>query len=204
MTLIMQQLRPALVMTLILTVITGLAYPLAITGIAQAAFPYQANGSLVKGADGNVVGSELIGQEFTAPDYFHGRPSATVNADDPTQDQPYNAANTTASNLGPTNQKLIDSVDERASAYREENGLAADAPVPVDAVTASGSGLDPHITPANAALQVNRVAQARGASPVDVAALLAANTEGRTFGFLGEPRVNVLKLNLALDAKFGK
>lgn len=202
MTLVMQQLRPAIFMTLILTVITGLAYPLAITGIAQAVFPYQANGSLIKDADGNVVGSELIGQEFTAPGYFHGRPSVTADADSG-DDKPYNAANTTASNLGPTNQKLIDTVEERTKAYREKNMLSDDAPVPADAVTSSGSGLDPHITPANAQLQINRVAQARGASPADVAVLVQQNTEGRTLGFLGEPRVNVLKLNLALDAKYG-
>ena len=203
MTLIMQQLRPALMMTIILTVILGLAYPLAITGIAQVAFKHQANGSLLYDASGAVIGSELIGQEFTTPGYFHGRPSATVDADSG-DDKPYNAANTTASNLGPTNQKLIDTVEERAKAYREENGLAANAVVPVDAVTSSGSGLDPHITPANAQLQINRVAEARKASPADVTALLQQNTEGRTLGFLGEPRVNVLKLNLALDAKYGK
>ena len=201
MTLILQQLRPAVMMTLILTVILGLAYPLAITGIAQAAFPHQANGSLLYDASGKTIGSELIGQEFTSAGYFHGRPSVTVDADSG-DDRPYNAANTTASNLGPTNQKLIDTVDERAKAYRETNGLPAGAIVPVDAVTSSGSGLDPHITPANARLQVNRVAAARNASPADVSALVEQHTEGRTFGFLGEPRVNVLKLNLALDARF--
>ena len=203
MTLILQQTRAALLMTLILTAILGLAYPLAITGIAQAAFPYQANGSLITDADGKIVGSELIGQEFTSAGYFHGRPSVTVNADTG-DDQPYNAANSTASNLGPTNQKLIDTVGDRANAYRQENGLADDAPVPVDAVTASGSGLDPDITPANAALQINRVAQARGATLADIAALVQQHTEGRTLGLLGEPRVNVLKLNLALDATYGK
>jgi potassium-transporting ATPase KdpC subunit len=202
MTLILQQVRPALMMTIILTAMLGLAYPLAITGVAQTVFPHQANASLLYDASGTVIGSELIGQEFTSPGYFHGRPSVTVDADSG-DDRPYNAANTTASNLGPTNQKLIDTVEQRAKAYREENGLAADAIVPVDAVTASGSGLDPHITPANAQLQVSRVAQARGASPTDVAALVQQNTEGRTFGFLGEPRVNVLKLNLALDATYG-
>jgi K+-transporting ATPase ATPase C chain len=203
MTLIMQQLRPALTMTLILSVVLGLAYPLAIAGIAQAAFPHQANGSLLYDASGTLIGSELIGQELTSPGYFHGRPSVTVDADSG-DDTPYNAANTTASNLGPTNQKLLDTVEERARAYRETNGLTADAIVPVDAVTASGSGLDPHITPANARLQVNRVAEARNAAPADVAALVQQHTEGRTLGFLGEPRVNVLKLNLALDARYGK
>jgi potassium-transporting ATPase KdpC subunit len=203
MTLLLQQARPALFITIILTVLTGLAYPIAITGIAQVVFPHQANGSLLYSADGTVIGSELIGQQFTAPGYFHGRPSATVDADT-AEDKPYNAANTTASNLGPTNQKLIDAVEERTRAYREENGLADDVLVPVDAVTSSGSGLDPHITPANAQLQITRVAQARGASPSDVATLVQQSTEGRTFGFLGEPRVNVLKLNLALDARFGR
>jgi K+-transporting ATPase ATPase C chain len=203
MTLIMQQLRPAVTMTIILTVVLGLAYPLAITGIAQTVFPRQANGSLLYDASGAVIGSELIGQEFTSPGYFHGRPSVTVDADT-SDDKPYNAANTTASNLGPTNQKLIDTVEERTKAYREENGLADTAPVPVDAVTSSGSGLDPHITPANAQIQIARVAKDRGATPADVTALVQQNTEGRTLGFLGEPRVNVLKLNLALDAKYGK
>jgi K+-transporting ATPase ATPase C chain len=203
MTPILQQFRPAVMMTVILTVVLGLVYPLAITGIAQAAFPHQANGSLIYDDSGTVIGSELIGQSFTEPGYFHGRPSVTVDADT-TEDKPYNAANTTASNLGPTNQKLIDTVEERTKAYRETNGLAADALVPVDAVTASGSGLDPHITPANAQLQINRVAQARGASPADVTALVQQNTEGRILGFLGEPRVNALKLNLALNAKYGK
>ena len=203
MALVLQQTRAALMMTIILTVILGLAYPLAITGIAQAAFPHQANGSLLYDSSGAVIGSELIGQEFTSPGYFHGRPSVTVNADT-SDSQPYNAANSTASNLGPTNQKLVDAVTERAAAYREENGLAADTVVPVDAVTSSGSGLDPHITPANAQLQINRVAQARGGSPADVTALVQQNTEGRTLGFIGEPRVDVLKLNLALDAAFGK
>lgn len=203
MALVLQQTRAALTMTIILTVILGLAYPLAITGIAQAVFPHQANGSLLYDSAGAVIGSELIGQEFTLPGYFHGRPSATVNADT-SDSQPYNAANSTASNLGPTNQKLVDAVRERAAAYRAENGLAADAATPVDAVTSSGSGLDPHITPANAQLQINRVAQARGGSPADVTALVQQNTEGRTLGFIGEPRVNVLKLNLALDARYGK
>jgi potassium-transporting ATPase KdpC subunit len=203
MMLVLQQLRPALTMTLILTVVVGLAYPLAITGIAQTVFPHQANGSLIRDASGTVIGSELIGQSFTEPGYFHGRPSVTVDADSG-DDKPYNAANTTASNLGPTNQKLIDTVEERTKAYREENNLADDVLVPVDAVTASGSGLDPQITPANAQLQINRVAQARGATPADVTTLVQQNTEERTLGFLGEPRVNVLKLNLALDVRYGK
>jgi K+-transporting ATPase ATPase C chain len=190
-------------MTIVLTVILGLAYPLAITGIAQGVFPHQANGSLIRDASGTVIGSELIGQRFTERRYFHGRPSVTVDANT-SEDRPYNAASSAASNLGPTNQKLIDAVEERARVYREENGLAPDALVPVDAVTASGSGLDPHITPANAMLQVDRVAQVRGASTSDVLAIVRQNTEGRTLGFLGEPRVNVLMLNLALDAVFGR
>jgi potassium-transporting ATPase KdpC subunit len=190
-------------MVIVLSALLGLVYPLTVTGIAQAVFPHQANGSLLYDGDGTLIGSELIGQSFTAPQYVHGRPSATVNPDT-TEDQPYNAANTTASNLGPTNRKLIDTVGERAQAYREENGLAADVEVPVDAVTASGSGLDPHITPANAAFQVNRVAAARGTSADEVTALVARYTEGRTFGFLGEPRVNVLRLNMALDERFGR
>ena len=203
MNLIIQHLRPALTMTVILTVVLGLAYPLNVTGIGQAAFPHQANGSLLYDASGTVIGSESIGQEFTSPGYFHGRPSVTVDADSGDA-RPYNAANTTASNLGPTNVKLLDTVAARAQAYREENGLAPDAVVPVDAVTASGSGLDPHITPANARLQIDRVARARGASSDEVAALVQQQTEDRTFGFLGEPRVHVLKLNLALDGTFGK
>lgn len=199
MTLIWQQTRAAVMMTVVLAALLGIVYPLVLTAIAQLAFPYQANGSLIQDASGTVIGSELIGQHFTAPKYFHGRPSVTVDASDSSVSVPYNAANTTASNLGPTNQKLVDAVAERAAAYRAENGLAADAAVPVDAVTASGSGLDPHITPANAALQVARVAAARGLSPDQVQGLVAQHTEGRTLGFIGEPRVNVLTLNLALD-----
>ncbi|HEY7063497.1 MAG TPA: potassium-transporting ATPase subunit KdpC [Chloroflexota bacterium] len=193
-----QQIRIAVIMTVVLTVITGLAYPLAITAVAQVAFPFQANGSLIE-RNGTVIGSELIAQSFAAPGYFHPRPSATVNADDSTVDQPYNAGNSGGSNLGPTNQKLIDAVEERAKAYREENHLAADAPVPVDAVTTSASGLDPHITPANAAIQVTRVAAARGVPAPQVQQLVDQYTEGRTLFVLGEPRVNVLRLNLALD-----
>jgi K+-transporting ATPase ATPase C chain len=193
-----QQIRIAALMTVVLTVITGLAYPLAITAVAQVAFPYHANGSLIQ-RNGRIIGSELIGQSFTGAGYFHPRPSATVNSDDPKVDEPYNAANSAGSNLGPTNQKLLDTVEERVKAYREENNLAASVAVPVDAVTASASGLDPHITPANAALQVTRVATARGLAPQQVQQLVDQSTEGRTLFLLGEPRVNVLRLNLALD-----
>ena len=189
-------LRPAVTMVVALTAITGLAMPLAMTGIAQLAFPGQANGSLVK-HDGKIVGSSLIGQAFTGERYFHGRPSATTEADPDnegkTRPAPYNGAASAASQKGPTSESLLASVRERV----EANGPA---PVAADAVTASGSGLDPHVSPANAARQVARVAAARGVPAERVQALVAAHTEGRELGLFGEPRVNVLRLNLALDA----
>ena len=193
-------LRTAVLMLLVLTGLTGLLYPLAITAVAQVAFPQQANGSLLT-RDGQIVGSALIGQSFTAPRYFQPRPSATVSSDDPKLDEPYNAANSVGSNLAPTNQKLLDAVAESARAYRQHNGLPATAQVPVDAVTTSASGLDPHISPANAALQVPRVARERGLPEERVRQLVAQHTEARTLGILGEPRVNVLILNLALDGE---
>jgi K+-transporting ATPase ATPase C chain len=186
------QARSAVLVLLLLTALTGLGYPLLITGLGQALFPHQANGSLVRNEQGEVIGSELIGQGFTQPQYFHPRPSA-AGADG------YNAASSSGSNLGPTNQNLIELVEERTLAYREENRLAEGEPVPVDAVTASGSGLDPHISPANAFLQVRRVAEARGLPEAEVRALVEGHIEGRSFGILGGLRVNVLKLNLALD-----
>jgi K+-transporting ATPase ATPase C chain len=210
-----KQLRPAIVSVLVLTVLTGFIFPGVITAIAAIAFPRQAAGSLIE-KDGKVIGSDLIGQPFSKPEYFHPRPSAAGNG--------YNAgkpddsyAGSGATNLGPTSDKLIngihkklpngqddpgnfDGIKDLAKAYRDENGLAADAPVPADAVTRSASGLDPHISPENAALQIPRVARARKVSEDTVRRLVEENTEGRTFGLIGDPRVNVLRLNLALDA----
>jgi potassium-transporting ATPase KdpC subunit len=202
-----RQLFPALMMMVVFTVITGLAYPLVVTGIAQGLFNDKADGSQVESADGRVVGSSLIGQSFTKPEYFHPRPSAAGDG--------YDASASSGSNLGPTNPKFLvgekddpattdvdetfDGIEQRADAYREENGLDADAEVPVDAVTASGSGLDPHISVANARLQADRVAKARGMDVNDVLAVVDEHTSGRALGFLGEKAVNVLELNLALD-----
>ncbi|KWO39216.1 potassium-transporting ATPase subunit C [Burkholderia sp. MSMB1459WGS] len=183
--------RPLVVLFVILTAVTGLAYPAAMTVFGQAVFPSQANGSLIE-QDGKVVGSALIGQPFDAPKYFWGRLSATAP-------MPYNAAGSGGSNLGPLNPSLADQVKARLAALRDA-GTDLSKPVPVDLVTASASGLDPEITPAAAAYQVERVAKARNLAPDAVARLVAANTTGRQFGVLGEPRVNVLKLNLALDA----
>src|SRR5262249_33968019 len=188
----MTHLRPALIMLVVLTVLTGIIYPAIVTGIAQLVFPRQANGSLIV-KDGKVVGSALIGQPFDDPKYFWGRPSATSPF-------PYNAASSSGSNLSPTNPALVKSVQERVDALRAGDP-GNTAPVPVDLVTASGSGLDPHISPGAALYQVNRVAKARKLDPAVVRELVERNTEGRQLGFLGEPRVNVLALNLALDRK---
>jgi K+-transporting ATPase ATPase C chain len=189
-----RQLAPALVIFIALTLLTGVAYPLVVTGVAQVAFPGRADGSLIE-RNGEVVGSRLIGQEFTGARYFHPRPSAAGEG--------YDAMASSASNLGPTNEDLIRAVRERRAAYRRENDLRAGQQVPIDAVTASGSGLDPDISAANARLQAARVARARGLELNDVLALIEEHTDGRSLGFLGEPGVNVLELNLALDGERG-
>jgi potassium-transporting ATPase KdpC subunit len=204
----MKHLRPAVLLTLFFVVVTGLAFPLAVYAIGSATLPHQAHGSLLRDSHGVVVGSTLIAQSFTKPEYFHPRPSAAGSG--------YDAANSGGTNLGPTSDKLVHgikddpatkNVDETylgfgalARAYREENGLGPNTVIPADAVTRSASGLDPHISPANAALQVARVAKTRRIGDERVRQLVAENTEGRTLLLFGEPRVNVLRLNLALDA----
>lgn len=187
----------------VVMLVTGIAYPLLTTGIAQAVFPHAANGSLIE-RNGQIVGSALIGQQFDGADYFHSRPSATMGPDPDKEGvsiaQPYNAGASGASNQGATHEGLAEAVSQRVAQYRMANGLGADVRVPVDAVTASASGLDPHISVANAALQLPRVAKARGLAAEQVQLLLNEATEPRTLFLLGEPRVNVLQLNLALNA----
>jgi potassium-transporting ATPase KdpC subunit len=190
--------RPAVVLTLLLTVLTGLIYPGVVTALAQLIFPYQANGSLHY-VNGKLVGSDLIGQYWISPKYFHGRPSATINPTTGTP-EPYAADNSTASNLGPTNSALIQNVQKRVAALKKENPHAPPGTIPVDLVTTSGSGLDPDISVAGALYQVPRVASERGLSESRVRQLVMDNVQGRFLGIFGEPHVNVLDLNLALDA----
>ena len=187
----LSQLRPALVSMGLFTALLGLAYPLAVTGVAQAAFPAQANGSLIRDAGGRIIGSALIGQAFAKPEYFHGRPSAAGNG--------YDAAASSGSNMGPLNDKLIDREKTDAAALRAENPGVV---IPADAVTTSASGLDPDISPANARFQAPRVAKARGAPAAAIEALIEAQVQHPLLGFIGQPRINVLALNRALDVRF--
>ena len=196
----LKEIRPAIVMMVLFTVLTGLIYPLVMTGIAQVVFPRQANGSLIE-KDKKVIGSELIGQNFTEDKYFHGRPSATTDTDpkDPTKTvpAPYNAANSSGSNAGPTAKSLIERIQGDTDKLKAEN---PNTPVPVDLVTTSASGLDPDITPAAALFQVPRIAKARGLPEAKVRDLVTQSVEGRFLGLIGEPHVNVMRLNMALDA----
>jgi K+-transporting ATPase ATPase C chain len=193
------ELLRALRLTLLVAVVTGLIYPLLITGISQVAFHDQANGSLVT-KNGQTVGSKLIGQQFTKPEYFHGRVSATVDPSDSTKAVPYNAANSAGSNLGPSNKALIDRVSKDTKAVRQDNSLGANAQVPVDLVTADFSGVDPDVTEAAALLQVNRVAGARNLDAAKVRAVVERHVQGRVLWIFGQPHVNVLDVNRALDA----
>ncbi len=196
----LREIRPAIVMILVMTVLTGLAYPLAMTGVAQLVFPYQANGSLIE-KDKKVIGSALIGQNFTKPEYFHGRPSATTDTDPAdstkTVPAPYNAGNSSGSNVGPTSKALIERVQADVEKLKAEN---PNTPIPIDLVTTSASGLDPDISPEAAMFQVPRVAKARNLDEGQVRRLVQLNTDIRAFGIIGEPHVNVLQLNMALDA----
>jgi len=188
----LEQLMPAVRITLVLTILTGMVYPALVTGLAKAIFPRQAGGSLIE-VGGKTAGSDLIGQKFVKPEYVHGRPSAAGDG--------YDAANSGASNFGPTNQKLVDRIKGDMEKFGKENPNFSD-PIPADLLTTSASGLDPHISPASAAAQVPRVAKVRRAAPTRIQELVARSIEKRQLGFLGEPRVNVLKLNLALDAAY--
>jgi potassium-transporting ATPase KdpC subunit len=199
---------PAVRTTVILFILLGLTYPLAVTGLAQLFFPDQARGSFVARADGTVIGSRLIGQQWTGPEWFHGRSSATTraNPDDPTATiaAPYNAANSGGSNLGPSSRTLVERLTTDRKALDREQPEQAGKPIPADTLTTSASGLDPDISPAFAALQVTRVAQARGVTPERAMALVASHTAGRALGIFGEPRVNVLELNLDLAKAYPK
>jgi len=193
------ELLRSLRLTLVIFAVTGLVYPFVGTGLAQLLFHSQAEGSLLT-KNGQVVGSSLIGQQFTKPEYFHGRPSATVDPSDASKAVPYNAANSAGSNYGPSNQALIDRVKKDVDTARQENGLAADAQVPADLVTTDFSGFDPDVTEASALLQVDRVAQARGLDAAKVRALVEKHVQGRVLWIFGEPHVNVLDVNMALDS----